>query len=152
MERAETSLKEKTEQKNRIILVSHGNLAQAVLENVEMLMGPQENMAADGRNRDDSLEEFAQVLRQEIQDHGKDHVLFFSDLMNGTPYNILVMLARDFPSLHHITGMNLALVIGAVTALSNHSGAPLDVICERTLTYAEDSIQDVQLLLEAMGL
>lgn len=152
MERADRLLAQKDGQRNRIILVSHGNLAQAVLENVEMLMGPQENMGAYGLQRGESLSEFKEALRQEILDHGMEHVLFFSDLMNGTPYNVLVMLTGEFPGLHHITGMNLALVIGAVTARNNHPAASLDLICEKTLSYAEGSMQDVRILLKSMGL
>lgn len=136
----------------RIILVSHGNLAQAMLENVEMLMGPQENLAAYGLSRSEKMEDFMEVLRKEILCHGADHVLFFSDLMNGTPYNALVMLTREFPDLYHITGMNLAAVIGGVTARNNHEGASPELICERTLAYVEDSIQDVRALLASMDL
>ena len=65
----------------RIILVSHGNLAQAMLENIEMLMGPQKNLAAYGLQRNEKMEDFMEVLRKELQEHGSDHVLFFSDLM-----------------------------------------------------------------------
>ncbi len=136
----------------RIILVSHGSLAQAILENVEMLMGPQENLAAYGLRRDEGVAEFIGVLRDELLSHGKDRVLFLSDLMNGTPYNALLMLTQEFPGLYHITGMNLALVIGAVTARNNHSDASLDLISERTVAYAQDSIRDVNEVLKEMGL
>ena len=136
----------------RIILVSHGNLAQAMLDNVEMLMGPQENLAAYGLSRNEKMEDFMDILRKEILCHGADHVLFFSDLMNGTPYNALVMLTREFPDLYHITGMNLATVIGGITARNNHQSSSLKRICERTLAYVEDSIQDVRILLRAMNL
>lgn len=136
----------------RIILVSHGSLAQAMLENVEMLMGPQENLTAYGLRRDEGITEFIGLLRDELLSHGKDRVLFLSDLMNGTPYNELLMLTQEFPGLYHITGMNLALVIGAVTARNNHSDASLDLISERTVAYAQDSIRDVNEVLKEMGL
>lgn len=141
-----------TNKQFRIILVSHGNLAQAMLENVEMLMGPQENLAAYGLSRSEKMEDFMDILRKEILCHGADHVLFFSDLMNGTPYNALVMLTREFPDLYHITGMNLATVIGGITARNNHPSASPERICERTLAYVEDSIQDVREILRAMDL
>ena len=136
----------------RIILVSHGNLAQAMLDNIEMLMGPQINLAAYGLQRDEKMEDFMEVLRREIRDRGSEHVLFFSDLMNGTPYNALVMLTREYPVLYHITGMNLAAVIGSITARSNHPAASPALICERTLDYVRDSILDVRLLLKEMDL
>ena len=136
----------------RIILVSHGNLAQAMLENIEMLMGPQKNLAAYGLQRNEKMEDFMEVLRKELQEHGSDHVLFFSDLMNGTPYNALVMLTREYPELYHITGMNLAAVIGGITARSNHPAASPARLCERTLDYVRDSILDVRLLLQEMDL
>lgn len=145
----------KTDQRKkplRIVLVSHGNLAQAMLENVEMLMGPQENLAAYGLSRSEKMEDFMDILREEILCHGADNVLFFSDLMNGTPYNALVMLTRDFPNLYHITGMNLATVIGGITARSNHATSSPERICERTLAYVEDSIRDVREILRAMDL
>ena len=141
-----------TEKTLRIILVSHGSLAQAMRENVEMLMGPQENLVAYGLSRSEKMEDFMDLLRKEIECHGADRVLFFSDLMNGTPYNALVMLTREFPELYHITGMNLAAVIGGVTARNNHIGASPALICERTLAYVEDSIQDVRAVLASIDL
>lgn len=137
--------------KPRIILVSHGNLAKAMLDNVEMLMGPQDNIAAYGLTRDEKTDDFMDILRAEISRHGKENVIFISDLMNGTPCNVLIMLTRDYPGLYHITGMNLATIIGCITARSNHPGASAERICERTLAYIEDSILDVRILLDSIG-
>ena len=50
-------MKENRKKGIRIILVSHGNLAQSVLENVEMLMGPQKDLAAYGLARNEKMEE-----------------------------------------------------------------------------------------------
>ena len=137
--------------KIRIILVSHGNLAKAMLENVEMLMGPQENIGAYSLMRNENPDDFMTLLRNEISLHGKENVIFISDLMNGTPCNILMMMTRDYPDLYHITGMNLAMVIGCITARSDHPDATAERICERTLAYAEDSILDVRVLLDSIG-
>lgn len=143
--------KDSNTSKVRIILVSHGNLAKVLLENAEMLMGPQDNIAAYGLMRDEKTDDFMAVLRDEISRHEKENVIFISDLMNGTPCNVLMMLTRDYPGLYHITGMNLATVIGCITARSNHPNASAEIICERTLAYVEDSILDVRVLLDSIG-
>lgn len=143
------------EQRNntvRIILVSHGNLAEAMLENVEMLMGPQKNLAAYGLKRDGNMEEFKDLLRRELSAHGQEGVIFISDLMNGTPCNTLLMLTREYPGLYHITGMNLAAVIGCLSAVSRHPDAAPEEICEKALAKAQEGIQDVRKALEAMDL
>ena len=114
-------------------------------------MGPQENLAAYGLMRNEKTDDFMNLLRGEISRSGKENIIFISDLMNGTPCNILIMLTRDYPGLYHITGMNLATVIGCITARSNHPNASTARICERTLSYIEDSIIDVRILLDSLG-
>lgn len=131
----------------RIVLVSHGNLAASMLEIVEMLMGPQPVLAAYGLQREMTEEAFMGLLRAEAACYGTEHVLFLSDLEYGTPCNSLLLLTKEFPGLHHITGINLAGIIAAVTA-AGREGTSIEIICREIMEGARNGLQDMGQILE----
>ena len=51
---------------NRIVLVSHGNIARAMLETIELFMGTRQNVAAYGLQRDMTEEMLMSSLREEL--------------------------------------------------------------------------------------
>ncbi len=128
----------------RIVLVSHGSLAQSILESTQMLLGAQMDIAAYGFERDMSLEALKEHLKKELAEHGDEHVLFLTDLLNGSPFNIVAELARNH-HVYHITGMNLALVLNSVL-LQRGEKMSLSEICDRLMGDALHSIVDVEKL------
>ena len=70
--------------------------------------------------------------------------------MNGTPCNAVVSLVRYYPVIYHITGVNLAVVIGALVA--RNQGASMEEICEAAMQASHNSVVDVRKLLEGLDL
>lgn len=136
---------------NRIVLVSHGNIARAMLETIELFMGTRQNVAAYGLQRDMTEEMLMSSLREELLRHGENHVLFFSDLEFGTPCNSLMLLTREFPGLCHITGMNLSGILGAVSACGRE-GITLEEIREEALSSARNGVMDMREEMRKMAL
>lgn len=132
----------------RIVLVSHGDLAQGMLDAVEQLMGRQENTTAYGLHLGEKISTLTDILQKEIDTYGADHIIFFTDMLYGTPFNAVVSLTKSHP-LYHITGMNLALVLGAVVERNKPESDP-ESVCEKAIESSEKSIVDVRILLETL--
>lgn len=132
----------------RIVLVSHGDLAQGMLDAVEQLMGKQENIMAYGLRIGDKMSALSDILQQEINNFGADHILFLTDMMYGTPFNAVVSLTKKQP-LYHITGMNLQLALGAVVE-RNKPESDIKSVCLKAIESSEKSIVDVRILLESL--
>ena len=99
--------------KIRIVLVSHGEQCKGMLNTVQMLLGPQENIAAYCLYPESTVEDYTVQLRKEVEQYGADNIIFLSELKQGSPFNALVSLTRDY-DLHHLTGTNLAMLMTIV--------------------------------------
>lgn len=96
-----------------ILIVSHGNLAKAMLECVDMLVGIPEQFAGLGIENGEDPEAFYQKLREKAAelDTG-DGIVALVDLYGGTPNNNVARLSME-RNIRIITGMNLPMVMAA---------------------------------------
>lgn len=95
-----------------ILLISHGDLAKAVVNSAYMIMGEQENVTALGLYPGDSpdhLVENALKVVNENKELGMD-TLVLVDLYGGTPYNSSLRLLKDY-DLNILAGLNLVMAI-----------------------------------------
>lgn len=96
--------------KTRIILASHGSLAEGMLSAVEMIAGKQENIQAYGLDTYQTPEKVREKVVENMMAHVDDSFIILCDIKCGSIHNILVELcAQDQVCL--ISGMNLALVL-----------------------------------------
>lgn len=124
----------------KIILVSHGSYSNGLLESVQMILGKQTELDAYGLFPEESPTVLTQKLEKEIQEIGADDILFMTDLFHGSPFNCVVSLMKDY-KLHHITGINLPLLIEAI--MSRNNGAAIEEICDSIMEAAPETIRDV---------
>jgi PTS system mannose-specific IIA component len=96
-----------------ILVVSHGNLAQAMLECVDMLVGVPEQFACIGIQPGEDPEAFYKNLQVKAAaiDSGEGLVALV-DLYGGTPNNNVARLSVE-RNVRIITGMNLPMVMAA---------------------------------------
>lgn len=100
----------------RIILASHGSLAEGMLSAVEMIAGKQEKMSAFGLTKYHTPQKVKEMVLEEFARYPQEHFIICCDIKCGSIHNILVELcAEERVSL--ISGMNLALVL--TLSLSN---------------------------------
>ena len=99
----------------KIVLVSHNTLSAGMLAAAEMIGGMPEGVAAFGLMPEDDGEILAKKVTDWL-DAGEpdDQVLIMSDLYFGSPFNAMcaMMATRD---IYHVTGMNLAMVLEAIS-------------------------------------
>ena len=91
------------------------------------------------------MDDFTAKLRAEVEQYGADNIVFLSELKQGSPFNALVSLTRDY-DLHHLTGTNLAMLMTIVMERDDEE-ITADALCEAAMETAAESIYDVRKLL-----
>ena len=131
--------------KIRIVLASHGKLSEGMKNTVQMLLGPQENLEAYCLMPEQDVSTFTAKLKAEIEEYGAENIVFMTELLHGSPFNCTVNLTREY-DVYHVSGINLAMLMGAIMARDDDDATPEDV-CEAAIEAAEGSYQDVRKLL-----
>lgn len=99
-----------------VLLVSHGELAGAMLETASEIVGPIEASTVS-IGRQDSLEKAEENLRSAIARVNRGHgVLLLVDMFGGTASNLALRIVGDYP-MEIVTGINLPMVLKLATAL-----------------------------------
>ncbi|SHJ84241.1 PTS sugar transporter subunit IIA [Propionispora hippei] len=132
--------------KFRVVLVSHGEQSKGMLNTVQMLLGPQKNIAAHSLYPEQSVTNLTEKLQDEIEQHGSENIIFMSELMHGSPFNAVVSLTREH-QIFHITGINLAMLMTALMMRDGENVTAQD-ICDAAIAAAEGSFADVGKILE----
>lgn len=94
-----------------ILIVSHGPMAQGMMESARLFFGDEiAQLAALCLQSEDNPEEFHQLVQQKIEElDSGEGVLILADLLGGTPCNQSVSLLDEKVDL--IAGVNLGLLL-----------------------------------------
>jgi len=94
-----------------VLIVTHQELAQALLSVVDLIMGRQEGMAAVSLDPtlppETSMEQIKQGLAQVNNDDG---VVIFTDMLGGTPSNLSLSFLQE-GKVEVVTGVNLPMLM-----------------------------------------
>ena len=97
------------------IIVSHGRLAEELLNALSIILGEAPNIEAISIGWDDDVEDskkkISQCLKRVDQKNG---VIIFTDMFGGTPSNLSFSFLRD-NQVEIITGINLPMLIKFVS-------------------------------------
>lgn len=97
---------------NGIIICTHGNAGFEMLKSVEMIMGPQDNIAAVKFLNQDSpdyiMEQYKEKMR-ELKDC--NNILFLVDLKGGTPFNVALRYTLENSNSMVLSGLNIPMLI-----------------------------------------
>lgn len=98
-----------------IIIASHGDFANGILQSAQMIFGEQENVKACTLMPNEGPEDIKNKMLDAIKSfENQDEVLFLVDLWSGTPFNqanILIEGHEDKWAI--VTGLNLPMLIEA---------------------------------------
>jgi len=114
-----------------ILVVSHGALAEGLVDAMQMITGPQEQVAALGLAESEAPENLIDRIEEAIDtlDDG-DGVLIMVDLYGATPFNSSSRLFMESDKqIEIVTGVNLPMLVEIVisregqnlTDLVNHA-------------------------------
>lgn len=121
-----------------IVLVSHGDLAEAALCSLESVLGhPVPALAAVGARSDDSLTSLKERIGAAVQsvEQGQGTVIF-TDMFGDSAANVSIALAREAP-VQVVTGANLPILLKAISA--RHS-MDLETLASFVVDYGRDHI------------
>ncbi|MES9995263.1 PTS sugar transporter subunit IIA [Desulfovibrio aminophilus] len=94
-----------------VVLVTHGNFGEALLEAASLVLGPQEGCRAVNMAASAGMEELVEGIKAAVSatDHGAG-VLVMTDLFGGTPTTLSLSLCKS-AALEVITGVNLPMLL-----------------------------------------
>ena len=116
-----------------IIVGTHGQFAPGVVQSCEMIFGKRDNLKAvtlmPGEGPEQAIKELG----------NPDRVLFFNDLMGGSPYNAACRLVAGNENYGIVAGVNLPALI-AMSALQDSDDGSLTIadIMEQALAAVKD--------------
>ena len=128
-----------------IVIATHASMASGIMDAIELITGKQENVEVLGLYYGDGAEEFQTKVQNALNKvNDGDGVIGFVDILGGTPSNTMLKCMREqkFPC---ITGVNMPMVLTAVTSRSNYSSEDLGNYC---IEMAKSSISALQTLIE----
>ncbi|MGX7149555.1 PTS sugar transporter subunit IIA [Enterococcus ureasiticus] len=111
---------------NNLVLVSHGNFCTELKASAEMIMGEQKKIYTIPLLAEEGEKEF--LAKFEASTQSLDDFIVFSDLLGGTPCNILSKKIMNGASFELYAGMNLPMVISFVNA--SMLGSESDFVAE----------------------
>lgn len=103
----------------RIVVITHGNLASALVETSKLIIGDECEIDTLGLFLGDNPEEFrtyvSDLIDKNLTDEG---LLVFSDLYGGTPANLIMMKMNELKcpeKLKCFVGVNLPILLEAIS-------------------------------------
>ena len=124
-----------------LVVITHGNLAFALKETSEMLLGEQEHIAVFGLQLGESIEELRDQAAEAIgRACEAGEVLVITDMISRSPFNIACSLLERY-SFEHLTGINFPLFL---EILSNRDELSARGLVEMSLNVGGETIKDAK--------
>jgi len=126
-----------------LIVVSHGNLAEQLINSSEMLLGKKEGVSSVCLKWGETKEDFENRIEEALNKFDGD-ILMLADLFGGTPFNCAIscILKRDH-RIQLLAGVNLPMVLHALMHMDGEIASVVDEIEKAAL----DGIQNANKIL-----
>ena len=104
-----------------MVLVTHGRLAEELINALEHVVGPQVNISAVCIGPDDDMEQRrADILECVAKAEEGNGVILLTDMFGGTPSNLAISI-MDKSNVEVIAGVNLPMLIKLVSVRQTES-------------------------------
>jgi PTS system mannose-specific IIA component len=128
------------------IIVSHGKLAEELLNALNIILGEAANIEAISIGWYDDVEESKKKINQSLKRvDRKNGVLIFTDMFGGTPSNLSFTFLKD-GLVEIITGVNLPMLIKFVSLQRGHN---LEEVAKKVVEQGKKNIHLASALLSA---
>ena len=101
----------------KMILASHGKLAEGMKDTLEMIVGKNENIYAFAAYSDVSETKFLEDIQALINENQDEQIVIATDGLGGSVNNEMIQLLNRYPQVYLISGMNLPVIITLATAV-----------------------------------
>ncbi|CUH97781.1 hypothetical protein P22_3925 [Propionispora sp. 2/2-37] len=106
-----------------LLILTHGNAGEALMQSAEMIMGRLENVWAFPLLPGISPEEFMEMVKTKL-DILPRGVLILTDLFGGTPFNVAIALSGRY-DINVVSGVNISMIIEGDVLRRHLSGREL---------------------------
>lgn len=125
-----------------IVLASHGGFADGIAQSAQMLFGEQDNFAHVILKPNEGPDDIRGKMEKAIASFdNQDEVLFLVDLWGGTPFNQANGLAEKHDKWAIVAGMNLPMVVQALTERMMDANATAKHIATAVVQPGRDGIK-----------
>ena len=125
-----------------IVLASHGGFADGIAQSAQMLFGEQKDFAHVILKPSEGPDDIRGKMEKAIASfENQDEVLFLVDLWGGTPFNQANGLAEKHDKWAIVAGMNLPMVVQALTERMMDANATARQIATKVVEPAKDGIK-----------
>jgi mannose/fructose-specific phosphotransferase system component IIA len=107
-------------EESAVFIISHENLAQALMQTVEKIVGSQKNVFTYSNSRD-SLPLLAEKIKKQLEETGARQAVFFIDMMGGSCWALANIIRKEYPTMAIISGMNLPMLLSFFTNMGELS-------------------------------
>lgn len=103
-----------------ILITSHGNMAEGMMQSVKMLVGEQEHLDYVTFGEEMGSDELDELYGEKITGVSPDNqYLVLCDIKGGTPFNVVSRYSFKNEDVAVIYGMNLPILIEAIVQCGN---------------------------------
>lgn len=124
----------------KIVLLSHGNLAQSFYETTIMIYGHVDDLSYVNLTSDLHTEDYQLLIEKELKPASE--VLIIVDMLGGTPFIVASNILRKYNGNKHIdiiTGLNLPMLLELLPHLGD---IPIDQMKYTALQVGKNGIVD----------
>lgn len=102
---------------NKLILASHGSLAEGFLDSVQFIMGKVDHVECITAYKDDTVD-YEQLIRKKVSefDYSKGVLIVATDIMGGSVNNEFLKYLHTYP-FYLVSGVNLITIISLINIL-----------------------------------
>ena len=122
-----------------IVLVSHGELGDALIRAAEMIAGPAERVFSVPLLPGESPESFGDKLAVALREIEGQETLVLIDLFGGTPYNVAARQVLK-ENVECVTGVNLPMLL---ELLMSRDDAALPELAEAIAQAGQESVKNL---------
>ena len=125
------------------VIVTHGEFGAYLVEAAESIVGRQgEGVAVVSISARLSVDEVRRRVEEALRElDGAGGVIVATDIPGGTPSNVVLLAAKDMPSVSVLTGLNLYMLI---SGFGNRRTLGLEALTAKMLADGQRSIRDMK--------
>lgn len=127
--------------KPKLIVTSHGHLAEEILKSASMIAGDTSDILYVNMEPEDGLEGTTLKMKKVIETCADQPVLIVADLFGGTPFNVASMVAAKRKNTRVVSGLNLGMIIEYTVS----SMEDVNELCDYLLSVGKQGIMTVHI-------
>lgn len=128
-----------------ILVVTHGQFAEAIVKSAELIIGEQTHYKTLGLIHGEDIEGFKEKVTNSIEKlNDGDGVLIFVDFYGGSPFNATAVSLNKLSeeiNMECIIGVNFCMIL---ETFLNREQLSLDELKEHCLSAGKESIKDLK--------